>query len=101
MIVIDERDTTKTCTICGHLKEDFPLSERIYQCDVCGTVLDRDQNAAINIMKWFLSHNTLWTGYQYFLISIANLQYTTNRKMKIPCYYCDDRFSGLAGSPLS
>jgi putative transposase len=40
--------SSKMCSECGAVKDEFPLSERIYHCD-CGFVCDRDKNAAINI----------------------------------------------------
>jgi len=40
--------SSKTCSSCGAVKAELPLSERIYRCD-CGFVCDRDVNAAINI----------------------------------------------------
>jgi putative transposase len=49
---IDEAYSTQTCCICGKIRKRS-LSERSIQCD-CGTNLDRDQNAAVNIMVWFL-----------------------------------------------
>ena len=42
--------SSKTCSQCGSVKAKLPLSERTYRCDSCGLVLDRDLNAAINIM---------------------------------------------------
>ena len=78
----------------------MPLSERTYQCEVCGIVRNRDHNSAINIMKRFLSHNALWTGYQYFINRIDNLRYTVNGKTKVPRYFIDEGFSELVGSPL-
>lgn len=42
--------SSKTCSNCGTVKVKLSLSERIYQCDVCGLSMDRDLNAAINIM---------------------------------------------------
>ncbi len=98
--IIDERNTTKTCSVCGHKKKRIPLSERIYKCEVCGIVCDRDYNSAINIMKRFLSHNALWTGYQSFLNRIDNLRYTVNDKTKVSHYLVGDGFSELAGSHL-
>ena len=97
VIVIDERDTTKKCFMCGN-KKQMPLLQRIYSCENCGTVIDRDRNSAINIMKRFLSHNALWTSYQGFLRSLDNLRYTANSKTKV-AYLQTDRFSGLAGRP--
>jgi len=40
--------STKLCSACGALK-DMPLSERVYRCP-CGLVLDRDHNAALNVL---------------------------------------------------
>ena len=41
--------SSKTCSNCGTVKAKLSLSERVYQCDVCGLSMDRDLNAAINI----------------------------------------------------
>ena len=43
--------SSKTCSICGHVKRDLKLSERVYECPECGAVIDRDYNAAINLMN--------------------------------------------------
>lgn len=40
--------SSKTCSSCGRIK-DMPLHFRTYEC-VCGLTLDRDQNAARNIL---------------------------------------------------
>jgi putative transposase len=47
---VTPRDTSKTCSNCGSIKE-MPLSERTYNCSRCGTSIDRDINAAKNILK--------------------------------------------------
>lgn len=41
--------SSKTCSRCGRVKAKLSLSERVYTCDGCGLVMDRDLNAAINI----------------------------------------------------
>lgn len=41
--------SSKTCSKCGRVKAKLSLSERVYRCDGCGLVMDRDLNAAINI----------------------------------------------------
>ena len=41
--------SSKTCSKCGRVKAKLPLAERVYHCDACGLVMDRDLNAAINI----------------------------------------------------
>ena len=43
--------SSKTCSNCGAIKSDLKVSERTYKCEHCGAVLDRDLNAAINLMQ--------------------------------------------------
>lgn len=42
--------SSKTCSCCGHVLEDLPLSTRHWRCPVCGAEHDRDVNAAVNIL---------------------------------------------------
>lgn len=42
--------SSKTCSACGHIKADLKLSDRTYRCDKCGTVVDRDYNASLNLL---------------------------------------------------
>ena len=41
--------TSKMCHCCGWVKEDLTLSDRMFVCEECGNVTDRDYNAACNI----------------------------------------------------
>jgi putative transposase len=41
--------SSKCCSQCGHTKAEMSLSERVYICDHCGLMIDRDLNAAINL----------------------------------------------------
>ena len=41
--------SSKTCNVCGCVKENLKLSDRIFICPVCGHTADRDVNAAKNI----------------------------------------------------
>ncbi|HEY4388943.1 MAG TPA: RNA-guided endonuclease TnpB family protein [Ktedonobacteraceae bacterium] len=41
--------SSKTCSWCGWMDEDLRLSDRIFVCEECGYVADRDANAAINL----------------------------------------------------
>ena len=41
--------SSKMCSCCGNIKYDLKLSDREYVCIGCGLVIDRDENAAINI----------------------------------------------------
>ena len=43
--------SSKTCSVCGAVKPDLKLSDRIYICPKCGCVIDRDYNAAVNILE--------------------------------------------------
>ena len=44
--------SSKTCSGCGAVRAELPLSERIYRCQSCGLTLNRDLNAAINLAGW-------------------------------------------------
>ena len=48
-IFVNPKNTTRECCMCGNL-QDMPLDERIYSCNVCGNSMDRDVNAARNIL---------------------------------------------------
>ena len=41
--------SSKMCSGCGVVKAKLRLSDRIFRCDQCGLVLDRDLNAACNL----------------------------------------------------
>ena len=42
--------SSKICSVCRKKKEELSLSDRIYYCE-CGNRMDRDANAAVNIMN--------------------------------------------------
>ena len=50
VVLVNPRNTSKMCSRCGELVEK-ELSVRVHECPHCGLVLDRDQNAAINILR--------------------------------------------------
>jgi putative transposase len=41
--------SSKTCSGCGWIDEDQTLKDRVFVCMDCGSVLDRDLNAALNL----------------------------------------------------
>ena len=41
--------SSKICSCCGNKKTKLSLSERTYICECCGTVIDRDYNASLNL----------------------------------------------------
>jgi putative transposase len=47
--------SSKTCSGCGAVKTKLLLSERTYVCTGCGLVLDRDENAARNLLNLAVS----------------------------------------------
>ena len=42
--------SSKICNVCGNRKKELAVSERTYICE-CGNRMDRDVNAAVNILK--------------------------------------------------
>lgn len=44
--------SSKTCSACGYIKDTLSLSEREFVCEDCGTMMDRDLNAAINLKMY-------------------------------------------------
>lgn len=49
VVFVDPAYTSKCCSNCGMLFQDFDLSTRWVEC-ACGLSLDRDHNAALNIL---------------------------------------------------
>jgi len=49
VVFVNPRNTSKMCSRCGQLVEKT-LADRVHRCS-CGLVLDRDENAAINILS--------------------------------------------------
>lgn len=42
--------SSKLCSACGEKKETLTLQERIFHCEACGFLMDRDLNASKNIL---------------------------------------------------
>jgi putative transposase len=50
VVVVDRfYPSTQLCHVCGFKNEALTLSDRTWRCPICGTVHDRDHNAALNI----------------------------------------------------
>ncbi len=47
--------SSKTCSACGSVQKEMPLSVRQWTCPDCGTHHDRDVNAAINLKNMAVS----------------------------------------------
>ena len=54
LIIQDEHYTSKTCSACGKSKSDLGAAEW-FLCDFCGRRMNRDVNAAKNILKTTLN----------------------------------------------
>jgi putative transposase len=57
--LVNPKGTSKACSQCGQMVLSLPLSQRVFHCP-CGLSLDRDENAAWNILRlgqsrWALS----------------------------------------------
>ncbi len=60
VVKVEPAYTSQTCSGCGALFEHLSLSDRWVSC-ACGTSLDRDHNAAINILQRGLGQS-LWAS---------------------------------------
>ncbi|PKH01094.1 transposase [Psychromonas sp. MB-3u-54] len=68
-VEVNEKYTTQMCSCCGEITANSPkgrtgLGIREWSCAECGTVHDRDINAAKNILR--LGHQTLAVGIPAF-----------------------------------
>ncbi len=50
VVKVDPYKTSQVCSGCLHEGPHKDLSERVHVCEQCGLVLDRDVNAAVNIL---------------------------------------------------
>ena len=51
VVKVDPRNTTQQCSGCGAMPRDkLGLDQKMYHCYACGMILDRDINAAVNIL---------------------------------------------------
>ena len=49
--------SSKTCSCCGAINKELTLKDREWTCKSCGTLLNRDVNAAINIKSFSLKNH--------------------------------------------
>jgi len=86
--------SSKTCSCCGTKRDDLTLSDRTYVCPHCGAVIDRDLNAARNLLS--LITNQVGTDYpeltpadltalhsRFVLNRIATSKVETGRQRKL------------------
>jgi putative transposase len=51
VVLVDPRNSSKTCAKCGYVKDDLTLSDRVFECPRCGWRADRDYNSALNHLR--------------------------------------------------
>jgi len=51
VIKVSPKNTSKKCSRCGYVNQKLTLNNRNYKCPKCGLEIDRDYNAAINILN--------------------------------------------------
>ena len=51
LILVNPAFTSMTCARCGYIKKDLTLADRIFVCPRCGWTVDRDYNAALNLLR--------------------------------------------------
>jgi len=51
VIAVDPRNTSRTCSSCGHCEKANRLSQSVFRCLGCGHQAHADENAAINILR--------------------------------------------------
>ena len=63
VVAIDQwYPSSKRCSACGHVLDSLELDVRQWTCPACGTVHDRDMNAALNIQSRRAGGLSLWRG---------------------------------------
>lgn len=50
VVLVEPRNTSQRCSCCGK-RVKKSLDVRVHTCPFCGLVMDRDENAAINILR--------------------------------------------------
>ena len=56
---VDPKNTSQECSNCGEIVKKS-LSQRVHRCPFCGLEMDRDENAAINILKKGLRKSSIF-----------------------------------------
>ena len=86
--------SSKTCNHCGHINKHLKLSDRQWKCPQCGEWIDRDYNAALNILDEGLKIIGL-SSPESTLVDCPTAERRTTRK----CGAMDDRLAtGLKSS---
>ena len=60
---VNPKNTSQECFRCGRIVKK-PLSQRVHKCPFCGLMMDRDENAAINILKRGLQKSKIFEQFK-------------------------------------
>ena len=75
--------SSKLCSNCGHKKKELSLSERVYHCVQCGLTIDRDLNAALNLVAVSLPETQNACGEDVrLLVDSLSLQRASSEKQE-------------------
>ncbi len=75
--------SSKMCSRCGHRRKELSLSEREYHCEECGLRIDRDLNAALNLVAVSLPETENACGEEVRLsVDSENLQRAASMKQE-------------------
>jgi transposase len=51
LYTVDPRNTSRTCSVCGHCARSNRQSQASFLCKSCGYAAPADENASINISR--------------------------------------------------
>jgi len=51
LVLVDPRNSSKTCAKCGYVKIDLALSDRVFECPRCGWRANRDYNSLNHLRR--------------------------------------------------
>jgi putative transposase len=49
VVYVDPRNTSRTCSVCGHCAKANRKTQGAFSCQACGMTMNADRNAALNI----------------------------------------------------
>ena len=78
--------SSKRCSQCGQIRATLDLGTRVYICDHCGLMIDRDLNATINLEQLttgssperYACKESVSPDYQAVLVEAGTEQQSTN-----------------------
>lgn len=80
--------SSKMCSDCGRIQSSMPLSVRSWVCPECGSLHDRDMNAAVNILNFAVASIVNGRGEKVRLASVSGYPFdepsTSQRSVKPP-----------------